>query len=300
MQRLEIRIPFTGFYESRYSEAIDHEELQFLEYCDDSDSEFYQGNLPDELRVDLADCLYYCTQYGDSYRALARHYVTAFDSMLGETLGISRTRCLVDWQGKARASRWDSAWLEFGEMTSPREYNFETDRIFATIPLAVVRIMWKLSEAESHATLRRVMEERHSSRSGFISFYSASWADWESKPLPDWDHNELQTLLIAVCEIRGADWDDSEWALYYETTDSERAYSAWDAGVDWPALVERIKSERADKLESWLDDDKPAALAWLAANPALAAEMLPADSDILSDIEESRPYRCPFTLDLFA
>ena len=58
---------------------------------------------------------------------------------------------------------------QFESLESPREYNFTTDRIFVDIPANEVRRM--LAEVDSE-TLSRVAAERHTSRPGFLSYYS--------------------------------------------------------------------------------------------------------------------------------
>jgi hypothetical protein len=80
----------------------------------------------------------------------------------------------------------------FESIDSPKFYNFETDRLFIELPLEEAQRMMR--EA-SPAALDQVACERHTSRSGFISFYSPDWRTWGDAA--NWDHNQLQTLIEA-------------------------------------------------------------------------------------------------------
>lgn len=83
---------------------------------------------------------------------------------------------------------------ELEELTSPRFYNFETDRVFLRISSRLAGAMRSSTAPEA---LAEVVVERHTSRPGFVSFYSADMGEWAAKPFDEWDHNELGTLLLA-------------------------------------------------------------------------------------------------------
>ena len=81
--------------------------------------------------------------------------------------------------------------LEFESLTSPREYNFETDKIYAYIPISEVARLLSFTKPE---TLAETVKDRFTSRSGFISFYDNdvnTW-NWENP-----DHNMIETLIMA-------------------------------------------------------------------------------------------------------
>lgn len=170
-------VPFSGFYESLHSEEI---ELQFRrEFENDS------GDLPDRDSCRRAfDKIEFATNLGDVESVYAREYVAAFARELGDMLGQPR--------GKV-----NKPVLQFESMSSPREYNFTTDRIFAEIPLAVLRLIYKRVDKDS---LAAAIKERFTSRSGFISYYKADVAEWNlAKRLAskdcDLDHNEAGVIL---------------------------------------------------------------------------------------------------------
>lgn len=93
--------------------------------------------------------------------------------------------------------------LRFESLQSPREYNFETDRIFCHIDcVEVKRILSK--------TDRKVFEQKacemFTSRSGFVSFYDPDIIQWGD--VETWDHNQIFCLLSAYVEQEHpTDWD---------------------------------------------------------------------------------------------
>lgn len=84
--------------------------------------------------------------------------------------------------------------LEFAELTSPREYNFTTDKISVYIKTKDLK---KISSALNSTTLKDIIKRRFTSRDGFMSFYSNDINEWKEKPVKDWDCVELGTLLDA-------------------------------------------------------------------------------------------------------
>lgn len=96
--------------------------------------------------------------------------------------------------------------LEFIELNSPREYNFTTDRIFAKIKPEDVKKL--IAEVDS-AIIEKLVEEKFTSRSGFISHYANSYADWDKDNL---DHNQIGTIIEAsLIESDGDSWED--WTI---------------------------------------------------------------------------------------
>jgi hypothetical protein len=251
MPDLIINIPFSGFYDSVWSNAVDREQESYAEnYC----STDGQEDVPEELQLDeseVNDALFYATDYSAAYHQIARYYAEAFNVWARDQLGFDP------------GMKWES-------MSSPREYNFATDRIFCTIPLARVKRLFVLSRRDNHERLARVIAKRFTSYDGFISGYRNELDTWLAKPLADWDHNELGTLLLAVL---GEEPDS--WALYDLVFYNDEAYQAWESAVDW----ERFESEVQEKRDAKAED-------WNAKNP---------DQEI-----PAPPYRCKLTPDLFA
>lgn len=313
-QTVSINIPFPGFYESWYSQAIDSEESQWLEYHGTDDQgetgADYESNWPESLQIkDLWSILFDHSDYSAAYLTIARDYVAAFDDLAGETFGLTRpdVRKVYNWETKKttrEACRRDSIGLEFEEMTSPREYNFQTDRLFAKVPLKVMRDLFKRSAADDHATFAAVIRRRFTSRDGFSSFYSNDVATWTDKPLREWDHNEFGTLLIAGLELAGVDSDDMRERLYYSTLGDGGAYQAWSDCVNWPAFDASRNEARGDLFAEWVESDPDAAREWIKGAEsefvALITDSVPDVVRALLGPDESLPVRCPWTPDLFA
>lgn len=196
---MQTTIPFKGFYETLHDSNIDW-----------------------ALARDLAD------ENGNTYDGLVeRFYMNARWRHVHEQYAKSFAEnfCL-HFKVKAQFSRLDS----------PREYNFETDRIWLDIELDEVKRLQALVPRE---LLQWVSTERFTSRSGFHSFYPPDLADWP--PVEEWDVNHVGTLMEAlVLHVEGEDFDEmrlvedlsgngilSDW-LYECNPDSKRLFDIRD------------------------------------------------------------------------
>ena len=202
-----INIPFAGFYNSKYSGELDAVQERFVEY----EVEKNPGLNPDIPN----EALWKAADYGKAFDHIARAYVDPFNQYILDEYELD-----LD--------------LKFESMTSPREYNFTTDRIFCEISEENVR---KLREAVSDPALRLAIKERFTSRSGFISSYPNRLEDWP--PLEQWDHNELGTLLVALLG-EGGDW---EWEIWERMSDRNVFDTAFDNCVDWKKFDELVSAE---------------------------------------------------------
>ena len=108
MNKLESTIPFDGFYESSIGSDIDHQIGQQIEW----DTDIYDLN-EDEQQV-----------LEDSYLSINRSY---FYNQIAEDY----TNFYIDALYKILKGFTLNA--KFKLLTSPKEYNFETDRIFIEI-----------------------------------------------------------------------------------------------------------------------------------------------------------------------
>jgi len=97
------------------------------------------------------------------------------------------------------------ACLTFVKLQSPREYNYLTDRILCEIPVQTIASIYN---RVTFATLDKVIKDRHTTRDGFVSFYSDSIGDWINQGALNFDENQLETLLIAYMIDAGfsEDW----------------------------------------------------------------------------------------------
>lgn len=193
-----INIPFEGFYESKHSGELDSIEERYVEW------EVERGSELDA--AELHDLIYRTANYGLAFDHIARAYVEYFNDYIKEEYEIDLE-------------------LKFESMTSPREYNFETDRVFCEISLENAK---KLCEAVSEPALRQAIKERFTSRSGFISRYPNRLEDWP-KNLEEWDHNQLGTLLVALL----SNTEDYDWKIFEDMQDHNVFDTAFDQCVDW-------------------------------------------------------------------
>ena len=137
--KLLTTIPFSGFYESLHSSAIDDSINQEFTYDD--------GMVNNDLAYRAWD--------NADFGAIRNEYAKEYAKSFGYELGIKS--------------------LSFESLKSPREYNFTTDRIFCEIDYSeLYGIVKTFDLAEFSAFVR----ERFTSRDGFISYYSANLADW--------------------------------------------------------------------------------------------------------------------------
>ena len=82
----------------------------------------------------------------------------------------------------------------FHSVRSPSFYNFETDTITATIATETLDLLFNATPVRA---FEAELKERFEPRSGFIPFYPQEARLWRDKPLYDWDHVELGTLLAS-------------------------------------------------------------------------------------------------------
>ncbi|OPF90229.1 hypothetical protein I8G32_02598 [Rhodopseudomonas palustris] len=231
--RISVNLPFPGFYDSLYSSEIDDIEQREAEYFAEHRQD--EDGVPPELRIDqdkVAEILLDVTDYSAAYLTLAKTYSAAFDHVVSAELDLKLS-------------------LVWEEMTSPRAYNFETDRIFCSMPLSVAEELLRRSEAAGHEILAEVIRKRFTSRSGFSSFYSNDINDWLEKPLEIWDHNEVGTLLAAMMD----DPNDRDLTIYYATVEGGGAYDAWSNAVDWKAFDRKVEEAREELAETLRADD---------------------------------------------
>jgi hypothetical protein len=165
-------IPFSGFYESMHDHAIDDVLEQMV-----SDS---SGCHPASERISNDLWMHFNTPMVEYTKAFVECFQTLFNAETGLQVRF----------------KWES-------VSSPREYNFTTDRIFAEVRLMDVRAMFAKVD---RAILDKTAAARFTSCSGFISHYSPTVEDWGK--LSEWDHNQVGTLVEAlVSQFLSTDWE---------------------------------------------------------------------------------------------
>lgn len=172
---MKVFIPFSGFYESQWIAALDYEEESLAEYLTSGECTDYAGFDFTGRTID-----YLPTNYtAAAWSSMAKAWTEYFADELHTDTGIR---------------------VRYAECISPREYNFSTDRIECDISRAALR---KMRAAVTDETLNRIAAERHTSRSGFHSFYSPDVSTWGR--VDQWDGIQAETLLLAFMEDQGCE-----------------------------------------------------------------------------------------------
>ena len=172
---VDAKLPFGGFYGSVHSENLDYALKQLT--TDDTGCHQLEYKDADGETVTPGETLWEHVDYSKVHLQYAQDYVQAFNAKFLEHVG-------------------EELNAQFDELTSPREYNFATDRIFVKIPLKVVKALWAKVDREA---LDKHIAAEYTSRSGFISHYANSLAAWlADKLVTQWDHNQIGTLLETV------------------------------------------------------------------------------------------------------
>jgi len=153
--KMIVAFPFEGFYETFHSDRMFDEISQVLfgKYWEETKNDDEIERAYDYARENKAEIAY------------CRQYVSSVCKMYGLTT------------------------VEFDEMTSPKEYNFRTDRIFAAMDKDEMKRV--LSGLDMEKLAKRV-KEKHSSREGFWSWVESDLAKWNLEEL---DHNQAETVL---------------------------------------------------------------------------------------------------------
>lgn len=161
----EIQIPFEGFYESVIDSIVDDYILSLFDFEGTGDTNLIPENWYNHF------------SYNDKMlNAICVEYVSRFQEYLSYEHSID-----ID--------------LKYKNIESPKYYNFSTDRIFCEISIQDAVKLYNTCKTD---VLEQVIKDRHSSRPGFISFYSndINASCWQN--VHDMDHNHLMTVLIAA------------------------------------------------------------------------------------------------------
>ena len=217
MNKLESTIPFDGFYESFISDDIDHQIGQQIEW----DSDIYDLN-EDEQQV-LEDS-YFSVNRSSFYNQIAEDYTNFYIDALNEKL--------EGFELKAK----------FNLLTSPREYNFETDRIFIDIEKNHAIDFIKYIIKNYKKELEEKIKQRFTSRDGFWSHYKNGLDLW-TKDYSEWDHNQIGTCF----ELFDLEEEDINYSLreyLSETIMDNLGNTLGQEGID---LLDKKQKEKDKK-----------------------------------------------------
>ncbi len=217
MNKLESTIPFDGFYESFISDDIDYQIGQQIEW----DSDTFDLN---ESEEEIIKDNYLTVNTSYFYNQIAEDYTNFYIEILN--------RRLKGFELKAT----------YKFFTSPREYNFSTDRIFIEIEenhaIDFIKYIIKNYKKE----LEEKIKQRFTSRDGFISFYKNSLDLWP-KDYSEWDFNQIGTCF-GLFDLEEEDINYSLREYLSETIMDNLGNTLGQEGID---LLDKKQKEKDKK-----------------------------------------------------
>ena len=223
MNKLESTIPFCGFYESFISDDIDYQIGQQIEW----DSDIYDLNVNEEKIL------------WDSYLSVNRSY---FYNQIAEDY---TNFYIDDLNAKLNYAYPDHGFTlnaKFNLLTSPKEYNFETDRIFIDIEKNHAIDFIKYIIKHYKKELEEKIKQRFTSRSGFWSHYKNGLNLW-TQDYSEWDHNQIGTCF----ELFNLEEEDINYSLreyLSETIMDNLGNTLGQEGID---LLDKKQKEKDKK-----------------------------------------------------
>ena len=217
MNKLESTIPFDGFYESFISADIDYQIGQQIEW----DTDIYDLN---ENEQQILWDNYLSVNRSYLYNQIAEDYTNFYIEILN--------RRLKGFTLKAK----------FNLLTSPREYNFETDRIFIDIEKNHAIDFIKYIIKNYKKELEKKIKDRFTSRSGFNSFYKNSLDLW-TKDFKEWDCNMIGTCF----ELFDLEEEDINYSLREYLSETIMDNLGNTLGQDGIDLLDKKQKEKDKK-----------------------------------------------------
>lgn len=186
MNRIKIELPFSGFYESIHDSRLDDEIEQHFNY-NHSTGEDREITEEEAEAISFADI---------DWHAIRSEYAHEYVNCFAHEFNLD---------------------IEYEELISPREYNFSTDRIFATIAPADMQRIRK--EVESDKDWKEVVKQRFTSYDGFYSFYKPDTAH-EQWTRPVLDECQYEVMLQHWLNMKHRDdplnnpeWNEREYHI---------------------------------------------------------------------------------------
>ena len=176
MKKIEIELPFSGFYESLHNQFLEDAIESAFNYDYETGGDVELGDDYDQARWD-ADI---------NWPEIQENYSKAYVEEFGQEFDLD---------------------LEFVATTSPKYYNFSTDRIFANVPLEQIERIRK--EAEAHVDYAEFIKERYTSYDGFWSNFSndSNDEDWTKEELNPVQYRSILDFWIEKISDAHEDWD---------------------------------------------------------------------------------------------
>ena len=217
MNKLETTIPFDGFYNSFISADIENEIDSLTQYY----SESYELNDNDEQ---LLSNSFLSVNNNNFYNEICKDYVSFYINKFNE-----RSK---DFTLKGT----------YKCFISPKEYNFETDRVFIEIEenhcIDFIKYIIKNYKKE----LEEKIKERFTSRSGFWSHYKNGLDLW-TQDYSEWDHNQIGTCF----ELFDLEEEDINYSLREYLSETIMDNLGNTLGKDGIDLLDKKQKEKDKK-----------------------------------------------------
>ena len=217
MNKLESTIPFDGFYESFISADIEHQMGQQIEW----DCDLYDLN---ESEEEILYNNYLSVNKSFFYNQIAEDYTNFYFDALNEEL-----------DGFTLKATYKC-------FTSPREYNFETDRIFIDIERDHAIDFIKYIIKNYKKELENKIKERFTSRSGFWAYYENDLDTW-TQNYSEWDYNQIGTCF----ELFDLEEEDINYSLREFLSESIMNNLGNTLGKDGIDLLDKKQKEKDRK-----------------------------------------------------
>ncbi len=311
---------FPGWYCSVLDQQLDWEiERDSEYYANESDSNL---QYPDKIRAtEMQICdSYYSADFAVYREAVNAQWLDALAECIKEET-LDPARCADSIEDMRQDEKFSLALYALADsmsvetMTSPRYYNFETDRLFVYGSAKAFAAMLALARNEhNREAWEKMISERHSSRDGFHSHYPNTDERWPDS-LDDFDHNHLSTLFLFA--LQQADRWTSADQLTSEVTES-LIYEENTAFYQHIQLGDSTLCEiQGENLAQWVadeliefegDESESPALKWVADNPDSDvykaacehdAETMREAREAWERISDGLPVRCDATPDMF-
>jgi len=203
-------IPFVGFYESTPSMQID-DAADYIVMDD-------YGNENTELSTKI--------YFNCNYKHVFHNYAKMYCENFADEFKIK---------------------VKFESLSSPKEYNFSTDIIYATITQKEAKRIYSFCDT---VALREHIKQRFTSRDGFSSFYSPSLTEWLRDGFNKLDHNQIGTIIeYYIIQEHCANTDCDLYSLDSPLESLTEDFNCNGDITNW--IRETLSDDLNDEISNW-------------------------------------------------
>lgn len=111
---------------------------------------------------------------------------------------------------------------DFGDIHSPREYNFETDSIDFKISYSLDMLLTWINDNKEH--VMKHLQEHHTTKPGYYSYVKTDWHDF----IHAIQNNEAREVSVALNFYLSQEYDDEFEELYDQIVHNMTEWVAWN------------------------------------------------------------------------